>query len=725
MPWPRRLRAHPVASGLGLVLLALMLAFGICEWKGWPFLRAPLQRTLSQRLDRDVRIGSGFTLHLLRSFRLRTDLLAIGPPRWAPKAGDDKFFEAHDVQLQLPWSTLWNVAMARRGGPLHVSALEVGRFDAVLWRRPDGRANWDFKRAQSASNGTAAELPEFDRLVVRNGRLSLDDAPTGLTLHAQAETQEGLTAGPQAGLQIRGDGRYREGDFNFTMRSTGVLPLIEPEGSGVSVPITLHGHTPQAQVVFEGQARDVIHLDALTGSFRVSGRSLAEVGAPFGVTLPTTAPFETDGKLAKDGELWKVGVARLDVGSSRLAGDFSFDRRPKVPLLSGILRGQRLDLHDLGPAFGAPVEGAPNPPRPPGRLFPDREFNIPSLQRMNADVGVELQHADLHTALLAPLEPLKGHIVLRDGMLRIEQLLARTSGGEIKGAVELDGRKVQHPVWKGDLRISGVQLARWLQLHDTHGKPGAAASGNPPAKRYITGRLGGHLQFTGRGRSVADMMGSLDGTLAAWVNDGRVSHLAMEAAGIDLAQAIGVLVRGDDALQMTCAVAQFTARDGVLRSDVALIDSPDTTIIVNGDISLAKEQLALVAHADPKDFSPVALRAPIHVEGSFRKPHVRLETKPIAVKAVTAVALGVVNPLAALIPLMDPGQKAPEGCSQALNQLRSVRGVEPAKVQTSGTEKAAGGNKAAPARQPAPQEPKGPMGSQATTGPSAPPGPRH
>ncbi len=246
-----------------------------------------------------------------------------------------------------------------------------------------------------------------------------------------------------------------------------------------------------------------------------------------------------------------------------------------------------------------------------------------------------------------------------------------------------------------------MQLEHWLNLRNRQAKPqSTAAAGKEPATRYVTGRLGGHVRFAGTGRSVADMISTLDGNLAAWVNDGEISHLALEAAGLDIAQALGVMMRGDDALPMQCAVTQFSARDGVLRTDVALVDTSDTTLLIEGDISLAREQMALTARAYPKDFSPAALRAPVHVQGSFKQPQVRLEKKPIAMKAAAAVALGtVVTPLAALIPLVDPGQKAPVGCRQALERVKGgVRGVEPPKVQAAGTEKASGRPPAVPQR---------------------------
>ena len=41
------------------------------------------------------------------------------------------------------------------------------------------------------------------------------------------------------------------------------------------------------------------------------------------------------------------------------------------------------------------------------------------------------------------------------------------------------------------------------------------------------------------------MLASLDGTARLWVRDGTVSHLLVEAAGIDVAQALGVYIKGE------------------------------------------------------------------------------------------------------------------------------------------------------------------------------------
>ena len=56
---------------------------------------------------------------------------------------------------------------------------------------------------------------------------------------------------------------------------------------------------------------------ALTGRFKLAGPSLAAVGDPLGVTLPTTPAFSTRGALVKDGKLWKAVFDEARIGSSQ------------------------------------------------------------------------------------------------------------------------------------------------------------------------------------------------------------------------------------------------------------------------------------------------------------------------------------------------------------------------------------------------------------------------
>ena len=142
--------------------------------------------------------------------------------------------------------------------------------------------------------------------------------------------------------------------------------------------------------------------------------------------------------------------------------------------------------------------------------------------------------------------------------------------------------------------------------------------------------------------------------------------------GIDIAEALGLVVRGDEMLPVSCAAADIAAKDGVLTPRAVLIDTPDSLVSVSGHVSLADETMDLRAVVSPKDFSPVTLRTPVHVSGSFADPQVELEKGPLARKLGASVLLGLINPLAAIIPLIDPGEDVAKGngCASLAERAR-------------------------------------------------------
>ena len=98
-------RQHKVWPWLAAVAAALITGIALCEWQGWPFLRHPIERGLSERLKREVAFGDAFAVHLLGSLRLRTDALTIGPPAWAAAASAAQsvpLVRAGDARVTVP-----------------------------------------------------------------------------------------------------------------------------------------------------------------------------------------------------------------------------------------------------------------------------------------------------------------------------------------------------------------------------------------------------------------------------------------------------------------------------------------------------------------------------------------------------------------------------------------------------------------------------------------------
>jgi AsmA family protein len=241
---------------------------------------------------------------------------------------------------------------------------------------------------------------------------------------------------------------------------------------------------------------------------------------------------------------------------------------------------------------------------------------------------------------------LRSHLVLAGGVLTLRDLDARTGQGQLGGIVQLDGRDAQ-ALWTADVRWAGVRLESWIRQKRTDS-----------ASPYATGSLSGQARVAGQGKSTAAILGSLRGGVRMQLIDGTISHLAVEAAGLDIAQSLGVLIKGDDALPVQCSVVDLVAEQGVLRPRVLVLDTSDSTLWIDGSLSLASESMDLRVVATPKDFSPLALRTPLHIRGSFADPSISLDKGQLGTRLGASALLGLINPLAALIPLIDVGSSA-------------------------------------------------------------------
>lgn len=405
-PGPRRRSGgrHGIAKGLGAVVLLLLVAIGVCEWLGWPFLRRPAEQWLSQKLDRQVRFdgtdGDAWTLRLIGHLRLSSDSLTIAGPSWSTTGGPT--LQAQDASLTLRYSDL--LAMREDGQPLRVKALRAGDIAMRLERDVEGRASWQFGK-QPPSDTQVRKRPSvdgirFDLLEVRNGTLLVDDKIQRLSLLGRFALRETWTTAEQAasaaasssrvavdfgervagkrpgasaasasagdpgpgegdryGVTASAEGHFRDLPIKASLHTGSALPWLSSDPNAPAVPVTLRGNIGKAQLSFDGLVRDLLFSQGLSGQYSLSGPSLAAVGEPLGVTLPTTPAFAMQGKLTRDGSRWTTAVSKATIGKSQLSGEFEYNKPENaVPTLTGELRGRELWLADLGPAVGVPAQ---------------------------------------------------------------------------------------------------------------------------------------------------------------------------------------------------------------------------------------------------------------------------------------------------------------------------------------------------------------------------------
>ena len=676
---PQAPRGLWITLAASTALLLLLVAAG--EATGWPFLRGPLQRGLERLGGVSIQIEGDFRTRLFWQPGLSAERLVVGP---AEGIDAPHLLAADGVSLRWRWADLWRF---RQGQALHIQSLDAQHVDGRLLRLADGRASWHLGVPGTAAETTRARRPApvVERLQVQTGRLQVDDALLQLQVEALVQAQKPATEGALPGLELTAQGRYRTAPLKLRARAAAALPLLAG-GRGAAEAAPMTGLSVDAQVarthlVFNGEAAALLSAVRLKGALQLSGPSLAAMGQALGLVLPETPAFKLHGRIAHAGSVWSLVADRATIGSSALAGAFSYDTAAVPARLSGRLTGSRLALQDLGPAIGAD-----KPPARAGRVLPDQALNLPSLAAMDANVLVDIGLLDLGTSKLAPLGQVRTHLRLQHGALQLDDLSATVAGGRVSGSSRLDTRPAV-PQWTAALKFSGLDVAGWVQGLRTPAAAGSSAgtgqAAGPPAalkrerqaalkqpqaptRAYMTGVLDAQLTLRGQGRSVAEIFATLHGETQATVRDGTLSHLFTEAMGLDVAEALGVLLRGDRSLPLRCARLDAPVRQGVLVARLAVLDNADSTLRMSGQVNLRDETLALRIVTLPKDFSPLSLRTPITVGGTLGKPVVAIDVSRLGARALAALALAAAAPVAALLPFVDAGRPpATDPCAAA------------------------------------------------------------
>jgi uncharacterized protein involved in outer membrane biogenesis len=185
------------------------------------------------------------------------------------------------------------------------------------------------------------------------------------------------------------------------------------------------------------------------------------------------------------------------------------------------------------------------------------------------------------------------------------------------------------------------------------------------------GKVGGQAKFTASGNSVAEMLATSNGEVALISQGGDASELAIVLTNLDLARAVELLLRGDVNSPIRCVVADFVSENGVMDAKLLVIDTEAAKIVGDGKVDFRNERYDLKLKAQSKRPSLVALRGPIAIEGSFEHPDVHPEAAQIAARVGASIALGALNPLAALLPLVDFGGGSDADCRALIDEARA------------------------------------------------------
>ena len=621
-----------------LFALAAVLAVVIAFFD-WNWLRGPAASYLSAKFGRPVTIHGNLRGEFSLKPRLVADDVTLANTLWG---SDPMMARAQQVAVRVDLLSLLGPAVS-------LPELALVRPVLLLERDAEGRSNWDF--------GGVSTLPRIGRLHVDAGTVRFLDPAPGTDISVDVASGAATESGEMP-VQFKGAGKLRKNEFTIEGRAATLLAL---ENSDRPYRLDFQAKAGSTVAKFDGTIVPA-RIDNVDGALSLQGRDLSQLYPIIPVPFPWTPPYRLQGNLKHGSGVWSFRELSGKIGESDLAGRFDLERKNERNRVDADLVSQKLNYKDLGGLIGLPPPTAAPQARSAtqnkeaaklertGRVLPGKPYNVEGLRAIDATVRLKGKRV---VATDVPFDNLNAVLHLENGVLKLQPLDIGVAGGKVASTLTMD---VRGAVIKtdADVTVRNVELKQIVPAL------------KPP--KGSAGKVGGRAKFTATGNSVADMLATSNGEIALISWGGDASELAIVLTNLDLARAVELLMRGDSNSPIRCVVANMVAENGVMDAKTLVIDTEAAKILGEGKIDFRDELYDLKLKAQSKRPSLIALRGPIAIDGSFKNPNVHPETGPIAARVGTSIALGALNPLAALLPLIDLGGASDADCRALITE---------------------------------------------------------
>jgi uncharacterized protein involved in outer membrane biogenesis len=665
-----------------VVLLAVLVL--IIAFFDWNRIKPPLNAKVSEELHRPFAINGNLAVIWQREPdeggwrawvpwpHVVAQDLSLGNPDWSKKP---QMVSLKRVELRISPLAL----LAQR---VVIPRIDLTEPNADLQRLADGRANWTFKFDPKDPNAEPSSwVVDIGAIGFDKGHVILDDQslktqldliidPLGKPIpfsdivgDKAAKTASEKGAAPQDyAFALKVKGQYHGQTLAGEGKVGGLLAL---QDAARPFPLQAKVNIADTRVELAGTLTDPLNLGALDLRLKLAGTSLGNLYPLTGVTLPDTPPYETDGHLiAKlheaDGAVFRYEEFNGKIGQSDIHGSLTYVASQPRPKLSGSLVSNQLLFADLAPLIGADSNAKQKArggesKQPADKVLPVEEFKTERWRVMDADVeftGKRIVHSEK-----LPFNDLYTHLILTDGVLSLEPLRFGVAGGNLDAQIRLNG---QTEPLEGRAKLTARKF-KLKQLFPTF-----------ETMKTSFGELNGDADITGRGNSVAKLLGTANGNLKMLINDGAISRELMELAGLNVGNYVVGKIFGDKEVKINCAAADFDIKTGLATTRLFVFDTENAIVYIDGTANMATEQLDLTITPESKGWRVISLRSPLYVRGKFIKPDAGVKAVPLMLRGAGMVALGVIAaPAAGLLALIAPSAGEPNQCAPLLEQMKA------------------------------------------------------
>jgi uncharacterized protein involved in outer membrane biogenesis len=633
-----------------LLIFSIFIAFAVALaiWFDWNMAKPYIQRQVSEKTGREFVIAGDLDVRLSLNPLISAQGISLANAEWGTK---QPMLAVDGIAFRV---SLWDLLK----GDIVLPDVSASQPKVILEKSEDGKKNWELKKEEEKET----RLPTIGRLVLDRGVVMFRDPKTKSDITVKVVTRSASADARETPLDLVAEGRFTGLEFVAEVHGGAAMALAD---ENFPYPIKGKVQVGNTHAAFDGTITGLAAMKAIDLNLELHGDDLSALYPITGIVIFPSPPYRISGRLMHRKTEWGMHGFSGKVGSSDLGGDIVFDTGGKRPTLRGDIISEQLDLNDLQ-GFVAARRG-PQPQDSPaekqekkasaeaqsGRLLPDQKFKVDRLRAMDADVkftGQSIKNKDL------PVEHLFTHLKVDDGLMTIDPVDFAVAGGGIKAGVTINARE-EIPQGAAKLEVKRLQLPKLFPKLEL--------------TKDSKGLIGGAADVKGRGESVGALLASTNGRFGMIMSGGEISETVLAAIDLDGAKLIKLLFTGDKNVPVRCGVIDFDIENGVMKNETFVIDTAETVILGEGQISLVDESIKMKLSPEPKDPSVLSLRTPVHIAGTFKNPLIYPD-KILAIRVGAAVLLGVFGtPAASLIALIETGPGEDANCRELMASVKS------------------------------------------------------
>lgn len=355
---------------------------------------------------------------------------------------------------------------------------------------------------------------------------------------------------------------------------------------------------------------------------KLNSDNLKPLRGVLGPSIPAIGPVAIEFTMTGQSNRIQITNIKGNVQRGRLTGGLTLTSGKNRPLLSGTLD---LDTFNLTPWLPAPLRTVDN--RKDGASpFSTRRLNLTPTRLFDAQLNFTGRDVTF------PRRTVKNV----SGTLR-----SKSGNVEVNIKSESVDKSNALTIHYSATRKKGGQSVR-LKIHDEKMNwddlfKGTGLLGS------ISGRVNIDLDLSGRGRTPAELLGSMDGRIILLMGKGKAQIGKLDRTIGGTNAILGQMFsKKANTATVNCMAVNMKLNDGIANLDMGAIDTQYSTIVAQGKVNLKNGSINLETRPRAKGVT-LSVATPVSVSGSISKPVYTIKKGAILAR-ITTLATNVLLP---------------------------------------------------------------------------------